>query len=577
MRSKFLRLLPVLVLSTPVAMSLSTSPAHAATVGTGSCLISVGDATNVSVSVDSNNDCVIYFKNVGTTSWDVPAGLSAVDVLVVGGGGGGGGSFDAVGAGGGGAGGMREWSGLSVAGGSTVSITVGAGGAGGLGASNAYGYAGSNGTGSSFDAVSVSGGGGGGGRGTAGVNGASGGGPGGRLAAGVAGTGIAGEGNSGGTTTIAYTGGAGGGGKSTVGATANSNAGAAGGTGLQSIVDTVATVYANGGAGGSRNTVNSHGASGSANTGDGGEGGSCMSACGRNGGAGGSGIVVVRFSPNSIVTTTTTSSTTTTSTLPATTSTTPATTSAPTTSAAPVTTVATTSTIPTVVLTVAPRATTTTVASGIANESTTTSTSTSSSTSTTTTIAPVDPVVDGVKSSTGEAPKPDAGEAIVIIDGEPTSVKLTTTDDRVEVQLASGVRLAISAFTAANSSVTIGKDGVIRMSPEDSFRIVASDLKPASRFGIVMFSEPKKIGSGVTTATGELSAEIAVPQDAESGRHTIQVNAFDKNNKVVSISTPIEILGEGSSAIGKVVLFVLVAALVVAVMLPASLRRRRNA
>lgn len=182
-----------------------------------------------------------------------------------------------------------------------------------------------------------------------------------------------------------------------------------------------------------------------------------------------------------------------------------------------------------------------------------------------------------MKSATGEAPKPQAGEAIVIINGEATSVKLTTTNNRVEVELPSGVRLAISAFNPANSSVTIGEDGVIRMGSEDSFRIVASDLKPGSKFGIVMFSEPKKIGSGVTTATGELTADVSVPSDAESGRHTIQVNAFDKNNKVVSISTPIEILGDGPSAVGRVVLIVILAALIAAVMIPSSVRRRRRA
>lgn len=586
MATKLSRIITALVFATPFAFTLNETSVRAATVGTGACAITVGDSTNVSVSVDSNNDCVIYFKNVGTTTWSAPAGLNSVDVLLVGGGGGGGGAFDAVGAGGGGAGGMREWNALSITGGTDLSVVVGAGGAGGAGATNAYGYAGSNGGATSFDSISVSGGGGGGGRGTAGVAGASGGGPGGRFAAGVTGTGITGEGNSGGTTTMAYTGGAGGGGKSAVGATANSNAGAAGGLGLQSSVDTVATVYANGGAGGSR-TAAANGVAGTTSTGNGGEGASCNSGCGRAGGNGGSGLVVVRYAPSSISTTTTTTPTTSApaTTAPATTApatTAPATTS-PATTSAPNTTTPSVTTVPTVVLTIAPRTTTTTTTTvkraEASNDSTTTTSSTTSTSSstTTTTVVPADPIIDGVKSSSGEAPKPQAGEAIVIINGEATSVKLTTTNNRVEVELPSGVRLAISAFNPANSSVTIGEDGVIRMGSEDSFRIVASDLKPGSKFGIVMFSEPKKIGNGVTTENGDLAADVSVPTDADAGRHTIQINAFDKNNEVVSISTPIEILGKGSSAIGRVVLFVIFAALVVAVMIPSSLRRRRRA
>lgn len=107
--------------------------------------------------VDANDRCVLYFKNPGTMTWDIPDGVTNVDVLLVGGGGGGGGTFDTVAAGGGGGGGMREWLAESVASGATVSVTVGAGGAGGAGATNAYGYPGTNGGNSAFGSLSVAG------------------------------------------------------------------------------------------------------------------------------------------------------------------------------------------------------------------------------------------------------------------------------------------------------------------------------------------------------------------------------------------------------------------------------------
>jgi len=49
---------------------------------------------------------VVQFTSLGTTTWTVPAGISEVEVLVVGGGGGGGGGNG--GAGGGGAGGLIQ-------------------------------------------------------------------------------------------------------------------------------------------------------------------------------------------------------------------------------------------------------------------------------------------------------------------------------------------------------------------------------------------------------------------------------------------------------------------------------------
>ncbi|MFA5715937.1 MAG: type II secretion system protein, partial [Candidatus Paceibacterota bacterium] len=90
----------------------------------------------------------------GTTNWEVPAGVTEVEYLVVGGGGGGGahGTNSAGGAGGGG--GFLTASGFSVSG--TISITVGTGGAGGLDPGNA----GSNGGDSIFSIITVFGGGG---------------------------------------------------------------------------------------------------------------------------------------------------------------------------------------------------------------------------------------------------------------------------------------------------------------------------------------------------------------------------------------------------------------------------------
>lgn len=109
--------------------------AHAATItATGAnasiCDQTVGTSTNVIAYRLSGGDCVIEFKNTGTTTWTPNADVSTVRVLVVGGGGGGASRH----AGGGGAGGVVEAIGYAVTG--TVGIQVGAGGAGGASTSD---------------------------------------------------------------------------------------------------------------------------------------------------------------------------------------------------------------------------------------------------------------------------------------------------------------------------------------------------------------------------------------------------------------------------------------------------------
>jgi hypothetical protein len=329
---------------------LQTLPAVAAVVtATGTnpsvCNQTVGNATNVVATRISNGDCVVQLKNVGTTTWTVPSGVTKIAVLIIAGGGGGG--FDV--SGGGGAGGLLYYGGenpktpngetLTVTSGD-VTISVGDGGAGatqsqlttnGANGSNSYitlpssqtltaiGGGGGNSRNKTSAAPSGgSGGGGGYGNGTV-TNGGSG------TGSGITLQGFAGgkiqSGNSGGG---GGGGGAGGVGSNWIDSSYNPNSGAGtGGTGLQYSITGSASYFAGGGGGGSWNNyggvggVGGGGAGGSqddtycrtncstlqlartgntgtGNTGGGG-GGSGWAGSGAPGGKGGSGIVIIRY------------------------------------------------------------------------------------------------------------------------------------------------------------------------------------------------------------------------------------------------------------------------------------------
>jgi hypothetical protein len=92
----------------------------------------------------------VAFTTVGTTTWTAPAGVTSVQVLVVGGGGGGGWH----GGGGGGAGGLNYSASYAVTPGTSYTVTVGAGGLGGV-----NGSVPTSGTNSSFGTLTAVGGG----------------------------------------------------------------------------------------------------------------------------------------------------------------------------------------------------------------------------------------------------------------------------------------------------------------------------------------------------------------------------------------------------------------------------------
>lgn len=198
----------------------------------------------------------------GGGTWTAPAGVTAVDYLIVAGGGGGG---DTAG-GGGGAGGMLTGSGSAVTPGSPYTVTIGNGGAkktqGNTSTFNATsatggGYGGTN---DGADAGPVAGGAGGSGGGSA--NSAS-------FANGGAGTG--GQGSNGGANQNSnpYPSG-GGGGASAAGAAGSGSQSGAGGNGSASSISGSSVTYAGGGGGGDSSQGAARGLGGSGGGGAGG-------------------------------------------------------------------------------------------------------------------------------------------------------------------------------------------------------------------------------------------------------------------------------------------------------------------
>lgn len=241
-----------------------------------------------SYSTRTGGYTVARFADVGGGTWAVPAGVSSVELLVVGGGGGGAGQ-GVGGGGGGGGGGVYYKAAHAVTPGTSIAFTVGAGGQGGP--AHGFGTAGSSSSFANFIAY------GGGGATTAwGVTGASG-------------------GNNQGGTGYPATGGTQGNYGSGCGSGAGGVAlnGAAGGIGLLRSITGTLTHYAGGGGaimgglggaggggGGSPNT-STPGSAGVDGFGGGGGGG-----WNQPGGAGGSGVVILAFlTPPKTVTTTT--------------------------------------------------------------------------------------------------------------------------------------------------------------------------------------------------------------------------------------------------------------------------------
>ncbi len=274
-------------------------------------------------SSSSGMNVVLRFTTVGNCSWDVPAGVTEISLLIVGGGGGGGGDA----AGGGGAGGVYYNPALAINS-VTKNVQVGAGGnAGQCGSGGGSScvipfvsvpgyFAPGNGSPSVFDGITAPGGGAGGvyNNGAGGSGGSGGGGSSTSGAGGIAtATGTNFYGNNGGTSN--GNGGAGGGGAGAAGVSA---AGGNGGAGIAVSITGSLAYYGGGGGGGNSGGTQSSGGLGGGGAGaqscsyawitsgdsrsaqsglpnTGGGGGGAPHGCQGSGGAGGSGVVIIAY------------------------------------------------------------------------------------------------------------------------------------------------------------------------------------------------------------------------------------------------------------------------------------------
>lgn len=151
---------------------------------------------------------------------------------------------------------------------------------------------------------------------------------------------------------------------------------------------------------------------------------------------------------------------------------------------------------------------------------------------------------------------------------------MSVIDNRTELVLESGMRIAFSGYSDGVTPVQIGPDGVMHVDKGAVIRVVSTGSAPRSDFSVFVFSDPVKLGFGTASASGTIDQKYALPGSLKSGTHHVQLNSFNSTNQMTSISVAIEVAGEGRNISG-VVLLVVFSALGVAVMLPAAGRRRR--
>lgn len=259
-----------------------------------------------------------------------------------------------------------------------------------------------------------------------------------------------------------------------------------------------------------------------------------------------------------------------------------------TTNATPTTTTSTTTTAAPRVVEIVIQAPSTTVPVGqsaIATIAPGSQTSKSASVSTTSSTSSVPtssvPVVETPKPTTEAAPsvpKLSAGEGAVDIGGETVKQTLTRKDNQLQIQSGS-LTATLSRTTETGATAPLDKDGNLRLSAGDILKISLGGFKPDSQVSAWLFAPGTKLGSAKVKQDGTVSASFRIPAGVKDGLHRVAVVAELTNGKPATFTMSV-IIGKlkSTSTLTRILIVVpIVLAVMVGLLLPNRLRRRRTA
>jgi YVTN family beta-propeller protein len=185
-----------------------------------------------------------------------------------------------------------------------------------------------------------------------------------------------------------------------------------------------------------------------------------------------------------------------------------------------------------------------------------------------------------VRSTTTTVPAPEipnvsSGASSVTVGDEVIATELRRLNNQIEVN-AGDVKALISGVDGT-TTVPLDTDGNIRLLPGQSISFTSTGFAPESEVATWMFSTPTQLGTTMSDATGFVSGKYQIPVNAVNGSHRIALIGRSADGYEVKVVLGIKVGKETTSNVATwLIALPLSAAILVAIFLPAVLRRRRR-
>lgn len=186
--------------------------------------------------------------------------------------------------------------------------------------------------------------------------------------------------------------------------------------------------------------------------------------------------------------------------------------------------------------------------------------------------SPTTTVVSRVAPSADEV---GLGQATAKIGGEKVSSTVTRESNRIKI-LIQDVVASIGGLDRNGGLVKLDADGNLRVKPGESIDVTISGLEKGSSISAWLFSDPIDLGTTDVSTAGEAQGTFVVPMSVDEGNHTLVFEMTHSTGETIqaSLGMAVGALDNGGLSIA-VPLSLLAIAVLIAVVLPVTIRRRR--
>lgn len=173
------------------------------------------------------------------------------------------------------------------------------------------------------------------------------------------------------------------------------------------------------------------------------------------------------------------------------------------------------------------------------------------------------------------APATELGQAAATVGGKKVPVTITRENNSLVLTMGN-LQAILTGYTGDSKKAPLDAEGNLRIRRDGKIGMQVSGFRGLSDVETWLFSNPVRLGLKQTTSAGIAEESYPVPRSVPDGRHRVVLSGSSPANEKVEVALGL-IIGDdsssGTSVISILLLIVLSLALVLGLLLPATLRR----